>query len=69
MGNNWFLIFFLVYIALNTTFAHSCKGFTCVEEYVNKPDDAFTWSDTGMKEMKVVFIRSMNIILCRRKNR
>ena len=69
MGNNFLLIFFLVYIAFDATFAQSCTGFNCLEEYVNKPDDAFTWSDTGMKEMKVVFIRSINLILCRRKNR
>jgi len=47
MRNNWHPIFFLVFIAFDTSFAQSCKGFTCLEEYVNKPDDAFTWSDTG----------------------
>ena len=53
MGNNWLLILLLVYIAIDKTFAQSCRGFDCLEEYVNAPDDAFTWSDTGMKEMNV----------------
>ena len=55
MGNNWLLLLLPVYIAIDKTFAQSCRGFDCLEEYVNAPDDAFTWSDTGMKEINVVF--------------
>ena len=55
MGNNWLLLLLPVYIAIDKTFAQSCGGFDCLEEYVNAPDDAFTWSDTGMKEINVVF--------------
>ena len=47
-------MFFLVYIAFEIAFAQSCIGFNCLEEYVNAPDDAFTWYDSGMLKMNTV---------------
>ena len=61
MGSKWLLMFFLVYIAFDIAFAQSCTGFNCLEEYVNAPDDAFAWYDSGMLKMNTVCTSSINL--------
>ena len=45
------LIFFLVIHLLfqSSTVESACAGYDCLKEYIDKPDENYAWTDTGIR--------------------
>ena len=42
------LYIFLICFFLSVCCAEQCKGFDCMRNYIDKPEPAYKWSDTGV---------------------
>ena len=43
------LFIFLICLFLSVCCAEQCKGFDCMRNYIDKPEPAYKWSDTGVR--------------------